>query len=328
MIGYCTKDSGKSHYQIRSHNISPDQLNLGRQEHQVMLTSFDDEKKIITTKNLTNECYRFNQRCLWPAIVPPQYVLLYMCQSGEYIISPDFISIYKNVDLLELQALWELIHSPAIATIDLIMKLLFDERSYGTRYRTRYWVASIHSTVHGEPEKLGNAARAAALPAQQSNNETDTNSKSSDDMQSTSSESNVQQEDRRSRGDKLIDLLRSRPRERFPQLPLQIDDNGIVPLPREPVLFTLDREGERVNNTEENFVCPEKLEDMLVIVRNLREQRQRALVGFRYRSPQQRATPSTTSSSTSTTRTNEQQLRGTTQKQGYNRLSCPNISDM
>jgi len=95
-------------------------------------------------------------------------------------------------------------------------------------------------------------------------------------MQSTSSESNVQQEDRRSRRDKLIDLLRSRPRERFPQLPLQIDDNGIVPLPREPVLFTLDREGERVNNTEENFVCPEKLEDMLVIVRNLREQRQRA----------------------------------------------------
>jgi len=152
MIGYCTKDSGKSHYQIRSHNISPDQLNLGRQEDQVMLTSFDDEKKIITTKNLTNECYRFNQRCLWPAIVPPQYVLLYMCQSGEYIISPDFISICKKVDLLELQALWELIHSPSKATIDLIMKLVFDERSYGKRYRTRYWVASIHSTVHGEPE--------------------------------------------------------------------------------------------------------------------------------------------------------------------------------
>jgi hypothetical protein len=112
-------------------------------------------------------------------------------------------------------------------------------------------------------------------------------------------------------------------------LPLQIDENNIVPLPREQVLFTLDREGEKVNDIEENFVCPEKLEDMLVIVRNLREQRQRALAGFRYRSSQQRASPSTTSSSTSSTTTNEQQQeRGTTRKRGYNRLTCPNISEM
>jgi hypothetical protein len=48
MVGYCTKDSGKAHYQVRVHNLTPQELSLGRKEHQVLQTSFDDDKEWST----------------------------------------------------------------------------------------------------------------------------------------------------------------------------------------------------------------------------------------------------------------------------------------
>jgi hypothetical protein len=40
-----------------------------------------------------------------PAVVPIQYAILYMIQSGSYILSPDFISSFKKIDLLEANTL-------------------------------------------------------------------------------------------------------------------------------------------------------------------------------------------------------------------------------
>lgn len=95
-----------------------------------MLTSFDDAKKIINSKNLMNECYRFNQRSLWPAVVPIPYCLLYMLQSGEYIFTPEFITFYKKLDLEETTVMWEMIHNPSKTTLEMIVKLVFNPRSY------------------------------------------------------------------------------------------------------------------------------------------------------------------------------------------------------
>lgn len=67
MVGYVTKDFGKAHYKVASHNVSAQviivqsiycnlnvlnrilfkELTNGRREHDALLTSFDDSKKVL-----------------------------------------------------------------------------------------------------------------------------------------------------------------------------------------------------------------------------------------------------------------------------------------
>jgi len=53
-----------------------------------------------------------------------------MLQSGEYILSPDFVSQYKKLSLEETQSLWKIVHDPEGTTVSMVMKLVFDPRSY------------------------------------------------------------------------------------------------------------------------------------------------------------------------------------------------------
>jgi hypothetical protein len=98
-----------------------------------MLTSFDDAKKIINFKNFFNECYKFNMRCMHPAVVPVQFVVLYMIQSGSYILSPDFVSTFKKIALNEAAILWDMTFKPAQTTLADVMTLLFHPLSYGKK---------------------------------------------------------------------------------------------------------------------------------------------------------------------------------------------------
>lgn len=122
-----------AHYQIRTHNISRAELSYGRRDHDALLTSFDDNKKILNLKNFFNECYKFNMRCMYPAVVPIHYAVLYMIQSGSYILSPDFISVFKKIDLDQAKILWEMTHKPQEAVLDDVLTLLFNPLSYGIK---------------------------------------------------------------------------------------------------------------------------------------------------------------------------------------------------
>ena len=53
-----------------------------------------------------------------------------MMQSEEYILSPDFVSQFRKVSLEETQSLWTIVHDPEATTVAMIMKLVFDPRSY------------------------------------------------------------------------------------------------------------------------------------------------------------------------------------------------------
>lgn len=108
-------------------------MSFGRRDHDALLTSFDEAKKIITLKNMFNECYRFNMRCMHPAVVPIHFCLLYMMQSGSYILSPDFISNFKKVDLNEAGILWKMTHKPSEVKLADVMTLLFNPLSYGRK---------------------------------------------------------------------------------------------------------------------------------------------------------------------------------------------------
>ena len=90
-------------------------------------------------RNFFNEAFKFNNRCMAPCVVPIEYCTMYMIQSGNYMISPEFISTGRKMDLTEAQALWELVHDSGEATIELVCRLLFDPRSYGRNVSTTHY---------------------------------------------------------------------------------------------------------------------------------------------------------------------------------------------
>lgn len=57
---------------------------------------------------------------------------------GNYILTPDFISTYKKIDLDEATILWDVIHDPSSTTVEDIKKLVFDRRY--TDRRKRYYL--------------------------------------------------------------------------------------------------------------------------------------------------------------------------------------------
>ena len=76
-------------------------------------------------------------RCMHPAVVPIHFAILYMIQSKSYILSPDFISVFKKIDLSEARVLWNMVYNPDEVTMNDVMALLFNPLSYGKKVRTK-----------------------------------------------------------------------------------------------------------------------------------------------------------------------------------------------
>ena len=73
-------------------------MSSGRKDYDLNLVSFDDSKKVLTLKNLLPEAYRYSVRALLPVQFPVQIVIMYMIQSTEHVLAPDFISYFKKLD--------------------------------------------------------------------------------------------------------------------------------------------------------------------------------------------------------------------------------------
>jgi hypothetical protein len=106
------------------------ELTNGRREHESLRLSYATEKRVITYKNLFLEAFRFVTRCFLPVIVPVHYAILYMIQSGEYMLSTDFVQNFKKVNYKESTSIWKIIWSPNQATLDDIMLIVFDPREF------------------------------------------------------------------------------------------------------------------------------------------------------------------------------------------------------
>ena len=104
-------------------------MSSGRKDYDLNLVSFDDSKKVLTLKNLLPEAYRYSVRALLPVQFPVQIVIMYMIQSTEYVLAPDFISYFKKLDAAQAEALWTMYHSPKLCTLDMIRSLVFNPSS-------------------------------------------------------------------------------------------------------------------------------------------------------------------------------------------------------
>jgi hypothetical protein len=63
-------------------------------------------------------------------VVSVDYVLLYMIQSKQYCLTPDFISCYRKIDFKEANILWKAIHEPSETSIEMVRAIVFDPRTY------------------------------------------------------------------------------------------------------------------------------------------------------------------------------------------------------
>ena len=133
MIGYISKDEGLPHFETRLFNIATSEIQAGRMEHTSMASTYDEEKKIVTQKNFFSECYKFNKRSFSPFVVSIDFCLLYMIQSKQYCLTPDFISCYRKIDLNEANIMWNILHEPDTADVQMVRALVFDPRSYDAR---------------------------------------------------------------------------------------------------------------------------------------------------------------------------------------------------
>lgn len=188
-----------------------------------------------------NECYRFNQRSMWPAVVPIPYCLLYMLQSGEYIFTPEFITFYKKLDLGETTVMWQMIHHPSKCTLDMILKLIFNARSYSPRDldKSRYFLiaASNLSSSMSSREYTSQTLR------------------------------HVDEPQVKSKANTIIESIR-----KANVVNLGVSQNfedDYVPLPSDD--DTSDNSSEQSNL--ETLSCPDHIDDMMIIVRKLRCQK-------------------------------------------------------
>jgi hypothetical protein len=241
MCGYILKDEGQPWFQHRSHNIPREDLQTGRLQHITALTAIDENRVILTPRNLMSEMYKFTMRCLFPCIPPARFCVLYMMQSGNYIPSPEWLKRYSKMDSNEAQSMWDIVFAAKRTTIEQTDRIFFD----GQCRRIRYFLANNRRGVEAESPQL----RPHGSP-------------------STDSEG-------MSPYDRIRDVLDSAPtRERRPGIPMEGD---VVPLPVNTDFedgWYIDRQPGSPDEGEFDILnCPPTLDAMLQIVKNKRENR-------------------------------------------------------
>ena len=98
---------------------------------------------VLTLKNLQPAAYPYAVRALLPVQFPVQIVILYMIRCTEYVLSPEFISIFRKLDAAQAEALWTMYHAPKSYTLDMIFALIFNRSSWDSRSALRFFIPGL-----------------------------------------------------------------------------------------------------------------------------------------------------------------------------------------
>ena len=190
-------------------------------------------------KNLTNEAYRFNMRCMSPMVIPFNFALLYMIQSGEYIFAPEFISSFKKLHMDEAAALWQMIHYPTNTTMHQLQCLIFDGRTYGYNVTLRYCDDKFRLPTSTFQTKFSSSIQHY--------------------------ENNV------NKAQNLVQHCRMNPRPETSPQHLEDDFVPLLDITEDNQFFTLDTDGDANESSDySDNQCPSHLHEMLSIVAAVR----------------------------------------------------------
>mmetsp|Transcript_9309 Transcript_9309/g.13931 ORF Transcript_9309/g.13931 Transcript_9309/m.13931 type:complete len:300 (+) Transcript_9309:72-971(+) len=263
MLGYISKDTGLAHYQLRTHQLTNQEMSTGKQDRDALVTAYDEGKEILTVKNIVAKAYQFIRRSLYPAIPPFLQTVTYMLQTGQYMLSSDFVSVYRKMDLDEAEALWSIIWRPKEATKDATFKILFDPRYTSKKGQDRYFLGGVRTI---EPDTASSIS-----PIAINNNNL-----------ATTLVDHMRNSQKRSRSS--TERSPNYPTEDFTALPSAHSGN-------DDITYEIDETGDSSIVTELNVstyvverICPDHVDEMLTQVQQLRLQREKLFQGFRYTS--------------------------------------------
>ena len=88
LVGYVMKDEGCAHYRFYSVNISEAELNLCRSMYQVVRTTHEDGRKIVSKRSLVRMAWQEWNAHIRPLVVDLPVMIMWMLQSGSYMPAP------------------------------------------------------------------------------------------------------------------------------------------------------------------------------------------------------------------------------------------------
>ena len=255
MLGYCLKDDGMDWFRCRMFNVTRssqytlsylliairEELEQGRSAHIANRTSYDQNKVLLTQRNIIAEMFKYANRALYPCHVPLRYALLYAIQSVLYIPSPEWLKKIGKLEHSDAESMWKLIYTPSNVTLREIDSIFFDPQSMPQTGSRRYFVSARPGNITGtakrasSPSLLSPYARIMILLRNHS----------------------CAKRSLRKVGE--LELI-----DDFVKLP---SDAGILPV---GYSVTTETDATDAMGEHEQAACPDNLEEMMFIVRSLR----------------------------------------------------------
>lgn len=226
-----------------------------------MVSNFDESKKVITTRSLFVDCFRFNKRSFHPCVVPLDVCLGYMVQSGDYALAPEFVtSAFKKIDFGQAQCYWRMMHEPKNTTVEEVRSIMFDHRSYDKGFRKRYFETPVYQSripAASSPPSKSSLVETSSVVTPQSTHPSLVNRLVSQCRQGTAA---MAQQDKTPNYpiDDLVTFTESRTAG---EVEILTEDGYMI------------RMSNKDNEDEEDLCCPPTLVEMMNITKKIRDQR-------------------------------------------------------
>ena len=166
MIGYCTKDFGQPHYRMVRKGVSDEEIAAGVAQWQSARLSYEDDKVVLTKKNLFQHLYSFianGEPGAFPTFIE---AMTSMLNTLKYVPSPMHIMGYGgSMRSAAAQALWLLANDRPISMAQCGALFLSDNSSDspgGTSHAERYYHDMPGAEHRGAPPTQGTPSRRRA----------------------------------------------------------------------------------------------------------------------------------------------------------------------
>jgi hypothetical protein len=150
MLVYVQKDYGLAHYQLRTHNVSEEDLQRGRISYAGAVRDDPDEGRVAINKgNLPKLATRFWRTHLQPLQVPLDHTIKFVLQTDMYIPTAQWVMAPygKGMDKARAQALFELLIGDLPHTsIEQVRSLFFGE-SHADPASDGMWNCSLEEVL-------------------------------------------------------------------------------------------------------------------------------------------------------------------------------------
>jgi hypothetical protein len=127
MMGYCQKDFGKMHYEMKSYLVSEVDLKEARSAYADIQPVCSDDRIVLYPKSLHDRILSYMTAHFAPFWIPVDLTLLFMMQTGRYVPGGDWIMAPRGygADVRKLNIFMKMIMRPMQCTLNEVQSFFF-----------------------------------------------------------------------------------------------------------------------------------------------------------------------------------------------------------